>query len=196
MTPQHEGDIKGKGPLFACHEPSTHVPVSLANVWYPPPPGWIKLNCDASFISHGTPSGAGAIATNHLGEVVLAVCSPMLGCSDAEDAEAKAALKGIMLLVGVGHDKIILELDCARAVMALRSPRTDRSLQWATYDKTKSLSKTFADFKVVSVKRESNRVADCLAKLARSAGSCIWFSNFLDVVYDLVTQDKNCDIMK
>jgi hypothetical protein len=39
-------------------------------------------------------------------------------------------------------------------------------------------------------KREQyGTVADALAKLARSAGSCIWTSSLPDLVYDLVTQD-------
>jgi hypothetical protein len=84
----------------------------------------------------------------------------MLGCSNAEDAEAKAALKvkGPMLLVGSGHDKIILELDCARAVVAPRSSLTDRSVQWATYDRAKSLIKTFLNSELIQLKERVTRL--------------------------------------
>jgi hypothetical protein len=129
MSAQPAHDHKGKGPLFAEFDPSPCTPLPRANSWSPPPPGWIKLNSDASFISQGCPSGAGAVARNHDGEVVLAACSLMLNCSDAEDAEAKAALKGISLLVGSGHEKIILEMDCSRVVAAMSSPGVDRSMQ-------------------------------------------------------------------
>jgi hypothetical protein len=55
--------------------------------------GRIKINSDASFISQGIPSAVGVIARNHLGEIVLVACSLMLGCPDAEDAEAKTVLR-------------------------------------------------------------------------------------------------------
>ncbi|KAK1668847.1 hypothetical protein QYE76_057006 [Lolium multiflorum] len=82
MMPQYGSDTKGKGPMFASAQPS-----------FPLLSGLIKINSDTSFISQGIPSAAGAIARNHLGEIVLVACSPMLGCPDAEDAEAKAVLR-------------------------------------------------------------------------------------------------------
>jgi hypothetical protein len=82
----------------------------------------------------------------------------ILNCSDTEDVEAKVAVKAISLLVGSRHEKIILEMDCSRVVAAMSSPGIDRSMQWATYEEAKSLSKTFSDFRVVSVMRESNMV--------------------------------------
>jgi hypothetical protein len=96
-----------------------------------------------------------------------------MDCSDAEDAGAKDVMKGIMLLVCSSHYNIILELDCSREVVAQGSSLTDRSVQWPTYDRARLLIKVFSEFRVDSDKRESNKVADCLAKLARSIGSCI-----------------------
>jgi hypothetical protein len=48
--------------------------------------------------------------------VIFAACSPLTKCQDAEEAETRAALKGIKLLQGLGHDRIIMEVDCAIAV--------------------------------------------------------------------------------
>jgi ribonuclease HI len=159
--------------------------------WDAPPQGWIKLNTDASFISADQASGGGAVARDSNGVVLFAACSPIRNCSDAVDAEAKAALRGIDLAFSLGHTRVILELDCARTVSALRSVDIDRSKQWATYDHAKSILKSLDDHRVIHTRRESNRVADALAKMARSAGSCIWWSQLPDIICDLVTQDQN-----
>jgi hypothetical protein len=111
------------------------------------------------------------------------------GCRDAEDAESKGAWLGLKLLDGLGHDKVILELDCANAIKVLRSRELDRSILWHTYDQTKELLKGFSSYRVIHVRRESNRVADKLAMIARSAGSCIWSDKLPDVIQDYVNQD-------
>jgi hypothetical protein len=49
-------------------------------------------------------------------------------------------------------------MDFSMVVAAMNSPGIDRFMQWATYEEVKSLSKTFSDFRVVSVMRESNMV--------------------------------------
>jgi ribonuclease HI len=122
---------------------------------------------------------------------VLAACSPSPGCIDAEEAEALGALSGIKLLTDRGHDKIILEVDAANVAKALRSSVQDRSKQWATFEEAKTLLASFAHHRVSHIPRESNRVADSLAKMGRSAASCIWLDRFPDNVLDLVTQDLN-----
>jgi ribonuclease HI len=103
----------------------------------------------------------------------LVACSPIIQCQDAEEAEVKAILKGIKLLANSDHHEIILETDCASAASVVRSREPDRSRLWATIEETKAMLKVFEDFRIVHAKRGSNKVADGLAKLARSAGSCI-----------------------
>jgi hypothetical protein len=86
--------------------------------WSAPPEGWIKLNTDGSFLAKDNSAGAGFIDRDHLGR-----CCLLLGyaCNDAEDAEAKAALLGIKMLADKYQSKVILELDCASAVVTLCS---------------------------------------------------------------------------
>jgi ribonuclease HI len=117
----------------------------------------------------------------------LVACSPIIQCQDAEEAEVKAILKGIKLLANSDHHEIILETDCASAASVVRSREPDRSRLWATIEETKAMLKVFEDFRIVHAKRGSNKVADGLAKLARSAGSCIWFSFLPDHIQWLVT---------
>jgi hypothetical protein len=83
-----------------------------------------------------------------------------------------------------------LEMDCTTMIAALRSSSLDRSLQWDTNDEAKKLLWNVGDHRLSHTNRESNRVADALAKMARSVGSCIWLSQFPDIISDLVTQDQ------
>ncbi|KAM0862719.1 hypothetical protein ACQ4PT_045084 [Festuca glaucescens] len=148
-------DVKGKSPMFAEEGQPTQAPVPQAkNSWSAPPEGWIKVNTDASFSGSGIPAGAGAVARDHNGKVVIASCSPIARCSDADEAEAKAALLGVKLMVGMGHQKIILELDSAIVVAALRSGDADRSKYWATIDETKKILKESYAFCINHERRE------------------------------------------
>ncbi|KAM0844489.1 hypothetical protein ACQ4PT_057047 [Festuca glaucescens] len=123
------GDPKGKRPMFVTTTPGECIQSSSsANVWSAPPDGWIKINSDASFRSGDIPGGAGAVARDSQGKVIFATCSPITQCFSAEEAEAKAALMAIKLIQDRGYEKIILEMDCAVAVGALRSVEMDRTL--------------------------------------------------------------------
>ena len=88
-------------------------------------------------------------------------------------------------------DKSDYELFCLKDSMkpAPRSDSPDRPSLWTVYDETKKLLEDFKDSCIRSTRRESNRVADVLAKLARSAGSCIWTRDPPGVVQHLVNQD-------
>jgi len=183
-------DRKGKN-TPTDPEPTTTVAEKQTTIcgWTPPPEGWIKLNTDAAFTSMKIPGGSGAIARDHQGRIVLAACSPLPSCIDAVEAEAKAALLGVRVALGHGHDKIILETDSSMVAVALQSCSLDRSELWATYEETKDLLKKLNDHRIGHVKRESNRAADCLAKLAKSLGGCIWLNHFPDPILDIVSQD-------
>jgi ribonuclease HI len=153
------GDPKGKRPMFVTTTPAERgQSSSTVNVWSAPPDGWIKINSDASFSSVGKPGGAGAVVRDSQGKVILAACSPITHCFSAEEAEAKAALMAIKLIQDRGYEKIILEMDCAVAVGALRSAELDRSRLWSTYDETKSCLKKYGAYRILHVKRESNKV--------------------------------------
>jgi hypothetical protein len=83
-----------------------------------------------------------------------------------------------------------LEADNATVVgAALRSKELDRSRSWATYDQIKRWLSDLDDDCVTHKSRDSNRVADALAKMARSAGSCLWFDMLPDNIWELVTRD-------
>jgi ribonuclease HI len=187
-------DRKGKEPMRLSSQVSSGSKKrekSANPCWQPPEEGWIKLNTDAAFCKKDSTGGAGAVARDHKGTVVLAACSPIQKCHSAEQAEAIAALRGLKLLEGTHHEKILLESDSSAVVAALRSPEPDRSLLWSTFDEAKQILKGKGDSRIVHTRRENNRVADGLAAIARSAGSCIWTADVPDHITYLVMEDCN-----
>jgi uncharacterized protein YcgL (UPF0745 family) len=90
-------------------------------------------------------------------------------------------LMGTSLVDVSKHRRIILELDSSTAAKALKSAQTDRSMLCHIYEETKTLLNKFQEYKIVTTKRESNQVADALAKLARINGDP-------DIVSDIPTQ--------
>jgi hypothetical protein len=119
-------DGKGKAPMFPTIDPKPS-PSSRKSTWCAPPPGWIKITSDASFIGRNQPGGAGAVARDDKGSVIIAACSPIRCCKNAEDAEAQAALLAVKMMSGMGYTQIILEMDCTTAVSALQAAGPDRS---------------------------------------------------------------------
>jgi hypothetical protein len=146
------GSLKGKAPMFETIT-STHQEANERSRWAAQPRGWIKINSDAAFSGESHPGGAGAIVRDSAGRVLMAACSPLPGCRDAEDAEARSALLGVKLIEGLGHEKVILELDYAAAGKVIGSDEIDRSRLWHTYDQTKLLLKNSFVSRVIHVNR-------------------------------------------
>jgi hypothetical protein len=63
------------------------------------------------------------------------------------------------------------------------------SAHWATYEEAKKLLKVVCNHSINLVKRESNNVADSLAKHARTTGSCEEGSTLYPIIWDLVTNE-------
>jgi hypothetical protein len=85
---------------------------------------------------------------------------------------------------------VILEMDCSSVAAPLGTVGQDRSPLWHTYDQMKKILSESFKFLICIVERESNRVADALANLARLAGSCIWTGMLPDLISDLVSQES------
>jgi ribonuclease HI len=184
-------DIKGKAPTIESSTTTVQTYKQRVVIpWSPPLDGWIKLYTDASFIGTENTGGAGAVARDPGGNMLLAVCLPIVKCGSAEEAEAKVVLMGVRELTGLGHNKLILEMYCSSVAAVLRTVGQDRSSLWHTYDQMKKILSESFEFRISLVRRESNRMADDLANLARSAGSCIWTGMLPDLISDLVSQES------
>jgi ribonuclease HI len=131
------------------------------------------------------------VVRDYRGEVIVASCTKLARCEDAEETEARAALHGVNLCANLGHAKIILELDSLTTVSALSSSSTDRSWLWWIHDEIKGLLNMFQDHKILHVRRDANKVADALAKLAREKHSTVSGSTLPSEIRELVMLDCN-----
>ena len=113
------------------------------------------------------------MASDSSGSVILSACTPLYNCQDAEEAEARAALWGLKLLANRSQGNVILELDCSNAVAALQENNQDMSRLWTVYQEAKALFRNFNECSIRHAKRETNRVANYLAKLALLLGERI-----------------------
>ncbi|KAL8512841.1 hypothetical protein ACS0TY_019104 [Phlomoides rotata] len=68
----------------------------VPEVWIPPKPGFVKLNTDATLLQ-GNDVGMGGIARDENGLVLWCFAERERGQTDADTAEALAALKGMKL---------------------------------------------------------------------------------------------------
>jgi ribonuclease HI len=183
-------DYKGKRAMVPC-EASKHAITAALPLWSAPPPGWLKLNTDGSLVPNSTTGGAGVVVRDCTGSVLLAACSPLENCIDAEEAEARAALWGLKLISRQAPAGVLLEMDCLHSVAALQSKDQDRSRLWNVYGEAKNLLQNLKVFEVKHSKRETNRVADALAKLALCAGERIMRADIPLSIRELVMSDAN-----
>jgi ribonuclease HI len=122
--------------------------------------------------------------------VILAACSRVQSCRDAEEAEAKATLRGLEMMDDQRHDKIVLELDCASVANAIHSTERNRSRLWFTVEETKRMLGNHSDFRIKKIRRDSNRAVDDLAKICSYTGNRFWFHSVPREIENIVTQDS------
>jgi hypothetical protein len=58
----------------------------------------------------------------------------------------------------------------------------------------KSLLADFEEHRAEKINRESNRVADTLAKMGRLVGSCLWLDQLPDCIHNRVTHNTNLSV--
>ncbi|CAM0876789.1 unnamed protein product [Alopecurus aequalis] len=184
-----QADAKGKKPMFPAPNGEARHHQHL-NQWTPPPPGWSKLNTDGSFNSQTRRGGMGVVARDCKGKMMMASCAPIQPCHSAEEAEARAALYGLQQMSNSGSPKIILEMDCYAATLALASTDQDLSPLWDTYEEAKRLISGFEAVSIRHSKRESNAVADALVKFARSSCYSPLQNPLPPMLEDLVIRDS------
>lgn len=79
--------------------------------WLPPDMGIAKINTDAAFLAESGESAAGAVGRDHRGRFLISICSKLLRCQSAEEAEARATLAGLQAMSEHFNGQIILEMD-------------------------------------------------------------------------------------
>jgi ribonuclease HI len=93
--------------------------------WSAPPPGWTKLNIDGSFCASNGTGGARFVLRDNNGKVLVAACVQLHNCAEAEEAEAAAALLGLLQMENLQVANMMIESDCYAVVKALLSNDQD-----------------------------------------------------------------------
>jgi ribonuclease HI len=138
--------------------------------WTKPPQGVVKVNWDAAVDINRKRIGFGVIVRNHDGDALAMISETMDLITDPVTAEALAARRAVEVSQTLGLRKIIMEGDALQIVQALRSTGGGRYSYGLIIEDMHQLLQRFSEFSVQHVRREANRAAHKLAKLALSLG--------------------------
>ena len=151
--------------------------------WYPPPPGFVKLNFDGSLINSS--AAGGFIIRDWTGRLIKAGAT-YYGDTSILVAEARALRDGLRLAIQAGFTNIIIEGDNKTVIQALKgmvhvpwkiSTIIEDIHAWQTHGIQLTITHVF---------REANMAADWLSKFGHSItasfSSDMCFSPFLSVI--------------
>ncbi|KAK8596504.1 hypothetical protein V6N12_064990 [Hibiscus sabdariffa] len=145
--------------------PLHHPPYTYSLVWSCPPPGAIKTNIDASFISTTSSSSIGVVARDSFG-LVLNTCAHILSSAySAETSKACAFARGIAMTVVNNWSNAIIECDSILIFKRLRSDTAKNSIAAAHLVTSRDHLHHHPSLMVWHVGREANRVAHTLYAL-------------------------------
>ena len=131
--------------------------------WIPPPTNVLKINVDSSFLRSKKLSSLAAICRDHkrrwVGGVAMRTC-----CTDPQEAETRAILMGLEWVKANGWRSVIISSDCKNAIKDISSNSNIKSNICDVVHVCKELLQESAGHKLIHEGRDSNRVADKLAK--------------------------------
>ncbi|KAK4730244.1 hypothetical protein R3W88_023232 [Solanum pinnatisectum] len=133
-------------------------------IWNKPMDGLIKVNTDDSYLEHNGKAGIGGIARNNDGKFIFAFAAPIT-TSDHNVAEALAAKYAVEWMVECGYKKEMVKLDSMLMVKTLQNGNAQNTFLRSIVEGMAMLN-TKVDLNFEHCFRESDSVADCLAKLA------------------------------
>lgn len=134
--------------------------------WTPPPEGYAKINVDGSVGIEDNRASCGGVLRDSSGEWIQGFLYSIGNCSPFE-AEAWAALKGIQLARHLGWKQLIIESDSEEIVNYLNNARIPTIAAHNILEACKKELQAIESCKISASARESNKVADTLAKLAK-----------------------------
>lgn len=127
--------------------------------WIPPPPGWLKLNCDGARSEVSRCAACGGILRDHVGEFRLAFTLYLGDCS-VLDAELWAILYGIRLACARGFRQIMVESDSLLAINMLNNDCSQRHPCYGLVSQIQAFWSSNPDLQWVHVLHEANQDAD------------------------------------
>ena len=145
-------------PIFAQAPPMT--------IWKAPPLGFYKVNTDAAASDNERISCIGVVIHGCKGEILAASCKVLPACFTAEISEAIAVLEGVLLAAKMEVSHAIIESDALSIIPAINDGIFGGELGHIVQN-IWEVSSVFSWCSFHHLKREGNRVAHELAKVAR-----------------------------
>ena len=167
---------------------SQHHPQNIPLQWCPPCEGLIKVNVDAA--EAGNISwGIGAIYRDHEGEV-LASATWKISCNnEARIAEGMGMRLAMSLAVDLCFTKLEVESDCLEFITAVNNIQNHASYFHSLAQDCQKLKSSIQSCSFKFSKRNRNRVAHNLVKLACRIGDSIWIEEYPPAITQFVIGD-------
>jgi ribonuclease HI len=163
----------------------------MENKWQNPPVGWLKVNCDAAIDRGGRRMGIGIILRDHEGKVRAAWSISRPGLVDPTAAEASALFHGLNQCKVLGVSKLVVEGDSKVIISAVQNREASSSRYGHLIDDLVMLLDSSPGWQMVHVRRESNRAAHGLAKVAlKTVFDRRWDFSIPDCIRDVVLTES------
>jgi ribonuclease HI len=166
--------------------------IQVEEKWKPPESGWVKLNCDAVLDERGRCFGLGGILRDEKGFVLAAWSCSRSGLPAPAAAEASALFHGINACKSMGISSLIIESDSLVIVSAVQDIEASSSRYGHLVDDITELLRFFSNWKIVHVRRSSNRAAHVLARAAlRNDMDCNWILDVPGCIRDIIVEEQS-----
>ncbi|KAL4271646.1 hypothetical protein GQ457_13G013030 [Hibiscus cannabinus] len=149
---------------------SNSSPSRDPSIWSPPPPNFIKVNCDASFNSSRKLAGIAAIARNCHGDIVDGI-NAQVHSSSAFVAECLALRLGSSLIRQHSWQHVQVEYDCKLAIDMINCQSIDSWDVKAVLSDIRLSVELLSNVTFSYIYRTSNQVADWVARTT-CKGTC------------------------
>ncbi|XP_074352545.1 uncharacterized protein LOC141691680 [Apium graveolens] len=135
--------------------------------WCKLPPGWIKVNIDASCRVDCDFIGASCVVRDENGNFLWARICRVRGRMQAREGEVRSLREALLWIKQWRHTKCIFETDAKLVVDAVHGGRGSSNF-YTIVDDCVDIIKHFEEVLVVFARRSANKVAHLLAKATYS----------------------------
>ena len=126
--------------------------------------GWFKLNTYASVLLSSNCAGEGGLIRDSYGSWIRGF-SRLIGASNCLLAELWALRDGIAIAKNLNISKLVINVDATEVISLFSKPSSDNRLTQPIVDDCKNMLQVFQEYHMQHCFRETNKVADLLAKL-------------------------------
>nr|XP_023926393.1 uncharacterized protein LOC112037808 [Quercus suber] len=143
-----------------------------------PPPNVYKINYDGAVSLSSNCSGIGVVIRNNVGLVVTSHEQRFCQAYKPVEIEAMAATRAIEFAGEIGVDRIMVEGDSSTVTKALSTKNPALASYGLLIEDASVLERNFTELSYSHTKREGNKVAHCLTRLALNlSDATIWMQD-------------------